>query len=212
MKGILIALVRDDVTLFLVTSKRDLVVKISRKFKRNIVHIERVCWKFYKMKNRQNDSNNLVLIPTKPRFGVERNFYDIILHKRHVRYVLYSSWIPEKSSPPSLVLMLPEKRDIITHKGYSHLRHVDQVPSIGAPPPPTHLPPPRPRPIPPVGFRYLYWSYFRLASRQRGSPPKAVETKRKCHQVCICARHLSWAKSPSGHVSQRRHDAPGITR
>ena len=91
MKGTLIALMRDDVTLFLVTSKRDLVAKISRQFKRNIVHIELVCWKFYKMKNRQNDSNNLVLIPTKPRFGVERKFYDIILHKRHVRYVLYSS-------------------------------------------------------------------------------------------------------------------------
>ena len=28
---------------------------------------------------------------------------------RHVRYVLYSSWIPAKPSPPSLVLMLPEK-------------------------------------------------------------------------------------------------------
>ena len=63
---------RDGVTLFLATSKRDLVVKISRKFKRTIVHIVHVCWKFYKMKNRQNDSNNLVLNPTKPRFGVER--------------------------------------------------------------------------------------------------------------------------------------------
>ena len=37
------ALMRDDVTLFLITSKRDLVVKISREFKRNIVHIEHVC-------------------------------------------------------------------------------------------------------------------------------------------------------------------------
>ena len=45
--------VRDDVTLFLVTSKRDLVEKISREFKRNIVSIEHVCWKFYKMKKRQ---------------------------------------------------------------------------------------------------------------------------------------------------------------
>ena len=33
---------REDVTLFLVTSKRDLVVKISRELKRNIVHIEQV--------------------------------------------------------------------------------------------------------------------------------------------------------------------------
>ena len=72
-------LMRDDVKLFLVTSKRDLVVKISREFKRNIV--KHVCWKFYKMKNRQNDSNNLVLIPTKPRFGVERKFCDVILYK-----------------------------------------------------------------------------------------------------------------------------------
>ena len=65
---------RDDVTLFLVTSKRDLVVKISQKFKRNIVHIEDVCWKFYKMKNQQNDSNNLLLIRTMPRIGLERKF------------------------------------------------------------------------------------------------------------------------------------------
>ena len=43
---------RDDVTLFLVISERDLVVKILQEFKRNIVHIEHVCWKFYKMKNR----------------------------------------------------------------------------------------------------------------------------------------------------------------
>ena len=67
---------RDDVMLFLVTLKRDLVVKILWEFKKNIVHIEH-----YKMKNRQNDSNNLVLIPTKPRFGVKREFCDIILHK-----------------------------------------------------------------------------------------------------------------------------------
>ena len=80
INGIIIALMRDDVTLFLVTSKRDLVVKISRELKRNIVHIEHVCWKFYKMKNRQNDSINLVLIPTKPRFGVKRTFCDVIFH------------------------------------------------------------------------------------------------------------------------------------
>ena len=90
-----IALMHDDVTLFLVTSKRDLVVKISWKLKRNIVHIEHVCWKFYKMKNRQNDSNNLVFIPTKPRFGVERKFCDVIcisaISNRDVQYVLYSS-------------------------------------------------------------------------------------------------------------------------
>ena len=66
---------------FLVTSKRDLLVKISREFKRNIAHIERVCWKFFKMKNRQNDSNNLVLIPIKPRFRVERKCCDVILHE-----------------------------------------------------------------------------------------------------------------------------------
>ena len=87
---------RDDVTLFLVTSKRDLVVKISREFKRNIVHIEHVCWKFYKMKNRQNDSNNLVLMPTEPLFGVERKFCDVILQSA-------------MSVANSLVLMLPEK-------------------------------------------------------------------------------------------------------
>ena len=89
-----------------VTSKWDLVVKISQEFKRNIVHIKHVCWKFYKMKNRQNDSNNLVLIPTKPRFGVEREFCDVILHKCYFQQtcsILYSSWIPVKSSPPSLV-------------------------------------------------------------------------------------------------------------
>ena len=55
-----IALMRDDVTLFLATSKRDLVVKILQEFKRNIIHIEHICWKFYKMKN---DSSNLILIP-----------------------------------------------------------------------------------------------------------------------------------------------------
>ena len=70
---------------FLVTSKRDLVVKTSREFKRNIVHIKHVCWKFYETKNRQNDSNNLVLIPTKPRFGVERKFCDVILHKCYLQ-------------------------------------------------------------------------------------------------------------------------------
>ena len=37
-----VGVMRDDVTLFLVTSKRDLVVKISRELKRNIVHIEQV--------------------------------------------------------------------------------------------------------------------------------------------------------------------------
>ena len=58
------------------------MAKISQEFKRNIVHIQHVCWKFYKMKNRQNNySNNLVLIPTKPHFGVERKFCDFILHK-----------------------------------------------------------------------------------------------------------------------------------
>ena len=31
------------------------------------------------------------------------------ISNRHVRYVLYSSWIPAKSSPLSLVLMLQEK-------------------------------------------------------------------------------------------------------
>ena len=46
-----------------------------------IVHVEHVCWKLYKMKNRQNDSNNLVLIPTKPRFGIESKFCEVILHK-----------------------------------------------------------------------------------------------------------------------------------
>ena len=56
------------------------MAKISQEFKRNIVHIQHVCWKFYKMKNRQNNSNNLVLIPTKPRSGL-RKFCDVILHK-----------------------------------------------------------------------------------------------------------------------------------
>ena len=112
-RSVWIALMCDDVTLFLVTSKRDLVVKISQEFKRNIVHIEHVYLKFYKMKNRQNESNKLVLIPTKPRFGIERIFCDVILHKCYFQQTCSICTIfllnSRKSSPPSLVLMLPVK-------------------------------------------------------------------------------------------------------
>ena len=70
-------------SLFLVTSKRDLVVKISWEFKRNIVHISMsvgnpTTWKIDK-------TTVTTWFWSKPRFGVEREFCDVILHKCYVQ-------------------------------------------------------------------------------------------------------------------------------
>ena len=100
---------RDDVTLSLVTSKRDLMVKISREFKRNIVHVGNstyVRWRHKVSSPRQSEA----WWGSKP--GCYCRFVDFSFRRisnRHARYALYSSWISVKSSPPSLVLMLSEK-------------------------------------------------------------------------------------------------------
>ena len=84
----------DDVMFFLVTPKRDLVVKILQEFKRNIVHIKQVCW----IALMQDDVTKFPL-NAKVRLGGDQNqvvtvtvdFSFCRISNRHVRYVLYSS-------------------------------------------------------------------------------------------------------------------------